>query len=95
MSAKTPPKYQPAPEIEWRQFDSEALLLNITNGHCYRLNAVGTQIWQMLHKHLTPEQICSELQLQYDLTAEQAYQDYQEFIAMLLKNHLIIPAPEQ
>lgn len=82
--------YQHAPQIEWRQFEEEALLLDLNTGSYYRLNSVGSTIWQMLDGHTTVAEIIDAIQHQFAVSHEEAARDCQHFLTQLIENNLIV-----
>ena len=88
------PKYQRHPDIEWKEFSGESLLLNLTTGAYFRLNAVGGLIWQMLDGSTPAETIVTAIQNRFTVSAEQAQADFDHFITVLSAQQLIRPATQ-
>jgi hypothetical protein len=49
------------------EIDNEIVALNIENGTCYGLNAVGSQIWTLLENPIRIGDICEKLLTEYDV----------------------------
>lgn len=87
--------YRPTKQITFHYFGNEALLLDITNGRTFRLNAVGTLIWQKLDGQTDSAEIVTYLIHKYHLPSEKAHQDFDKYINLLLDNQLIEPVPSE
>jgi len=83
--------YKHAAQVTYRYFQDEALLLDVTNGCTFHLNRVGTLIWKVLDGKTDTEEIKTYLKNKYGLSAEQAHQDLERFIHLLIANKLIEP----
>jgi acyl CoA:acetate/3-ketoacid CoA transferase beta subunit len=82
--------YKRIEQVEWRRFENECLLLNVTNGTYFRINEVASLIWENLDGKTTAEDIIAKITAQFDINESVARQDYRKFITQLLNDHLII-----
>jgi hypothetical protein len=75
-----------------RQTESEdgAVLLDIEQGICFSLNAVGLKIWEMLKRRSPIEQIADSLEEQFHIPRAELMADICEFIVELESQHLIL-----
>ena len=48
-------------DVRCTSIDKEAVLLNIAEGECYALNAVGARIWEILDQPMTVGQVCKKI----------------------------------
>jgi hypothetical protein len=71
-------------EVHFRQFDDEAILLDLASGEYYALNAVGSRMWLALASGRSPEEIASELGPDYSVDAEIIVRDCIELATDLL-----------
>ena len=81
--------YRRTEQIEWRKFENESLLLNVQTGTYFRINEVGSFIWETLDGKKTAENLINSMVKQFDVSEETARQDYQNFTAQLLQDKLI------
>jgi hypothetical protein len=65
------------------------ILLNLSTGVVFRINAVGAKIWQMIEQGMTIERILDSLVSQYAIPLEQAEKDAREFLQQLKIKELI------
>jgi hypothetical protein len=66
-----------------------AVLLDIEQGICFGLNAVGLRIWEMLKQRFSIEQIANSLELEFHVPRSQLISDICEFVAHLESKYLI------
>jgi hypothetical protein len=66
-----------------------AVLLDIGQGVCFSLNAVGLRIWEMLKRRSPIEQIADSLEQEFHIPRADLIADIGEFVAQLESNHLI------
>ena len=82
--------YKRTEQVEWRKFENESLLLNVQTGTYFRINEVGSFIWETLDGKKTAENLINSMVKQFDVTEETARLDYQNFTAQLLQDKLVI-----
>jgi hypothetical protein len=67
-----------------------AILLDIDDGSCLSLNAVGAKIWQMLKQEWQEDRIVVALQQEFTtVPISQLRQDYLDFVEELERNNLV------
>jgi PqqD family protein of HPr-rel-A system len=64
-------------------------LFDALTGHTYTFNQTGKVILQGLIQGLTPEQIATALQERFEVTAQMAQKDVQQFIHQLKEINLV------
>jgi hypothetical protein len=82
-------KYRHSDTIDWKKFDQESVLLNLTTGYYFRLNRVGTFIWPFLDGSHNLHQIIEAVTTQFEVSQRQANKDVHSFIEQLLAENLI------
>lgn len=82
--------YKRVEPVEWRRFENESLLLNLQTGKYFRINEVGSLIWEILDGKNSAEDIIQTIVRHFDINEETARQDYLKFIEQLLNDDLII-----
>jgi Coenzyme PQQ synthesis protein D (PqqD) len=58
-------------------------------GGVYTFNESGTTIWSMILEGSSAEEVAAYLESEYDISAEQAAEDTQQFLAALAEEGLI------
>jgi hypothetical protein len=66
-----------------------AVVLDICHGQIFRLNFVGSRMFELLKQERTEAQISDELSQEFGAARENVARDLQEFLAHLEKHHLI------
>lgn len=69
--------------------DGEIAILNMKNGVYYGLNPVGSQIWNLLQKPKTVEELSEAICKDYDVEKETCRKDVSKLIEDLLDNGLV------
>jgi len=83
-----------------RRIEEETLVVPIRAGvgdldSIYSFNLLGAEIWTLLEHETSVEEITRRLVDQYDVTAQQAHNDIQDFLNELLAVGLIAPAGDR
>jgi len=81
--------YKRTEQVEWRKFENESLLLNVATGTYFRINEVGSLIWENLDGKKPAEELINLVVKHFDVTEAVARQDYQKFIDQLVADNLI------
>ena len=72
--------------------DDEAIVVDLTTGVYYTMDAVAALIWSMLEHHQSVEQIVEAIGGQYIVSADVAGADVERVLDTLLEHQLIVPA---
>ncbi len=70
--------------------DGEVVLLNLDNNEYYSMDEVGSDIWKILDKAHTLDEIISRLQEIYDVDRETCMKDSLKFLKQLEEKKIII-----
>lgn len=82
---------RPSDAVREIETQDGTLLLDIGQGLCFCLTAVGAMIWQRLKLNETPEQIASYLSLQFPrITCEVIQSDTADFIQEIQRKGILI-----
>jgi hypothetical protein len=82
-----------------RQIQEKTLVVPIRNAagdpnSTYSFNALGAEIWSLLEKEATVDDVVAWVVDQYEVTPERAQQDVEEFLNHLSEAGLITPAEQ-
>lgn len=80
---------QPVSEAVESQVGDEVVLLHLTNGVYFGIDAIGTLIWQGLKDGTKPGDILSSLLLEFDVAPQVLEADMRKFLSDLLANDLV------
>jgi hypothetical protein len=64
-------------------------LLDVESGLYFGLNALGTEIWNLLERGGTEEDICARLLDEYEVGPDDVRGDVATFLGALLENGLV------
>ena len=82
-------KFKHCDNIDWKEFENESVLLNLSTGYYFRLNQVGTFIWPLIDKENNLGDIVNRVVDRFDVSRRQAKSDIHDFIEQLLSEQLI------
>jgi hypothetical protein len=80
---------QISPNVLSRTVGDEEVLLDLSTELYYGINPTGSRIWQLLKEGKSPREISRHLADEFEITAEEAYQDVLDFINYLQKKGLV------
>lgn len=78
-----------SPRVKQTESEDGAVLLDIEQGICFSLNAVGLKIWEMLKRRSPIEQIADSLEKEFHIPRTEIIADICDFVAQLESKHLI------
>lgn len=80
-----------APHIVHEIFsDDEAAIINLKTGNYYSLNPTGAEIWSLIEKNATGDQIINVFNQLYETDSVEISSEISEFIKQLEKEDLIV-----
>ena len=83
------------PQVAARIIDGEAVIVLPESGQVNVLNEVGSRIWELIDGTRSVGEITEIIVAEYDVTAEQAEGDMDEFIQELVENKMLVLADEK
>lgn len=72
-----------------RIVDGAAIIVLADTGQVNVLNAVGTRIWELIDGKRNLQEIANTIQSEYQVSAQQALADLDEFVQDMLSNKMI------
>lgn len=69
--------------------DGEKVMLSIHNGKYYNLGEIGGEIWELIEKPISIQEVITTLLSQYDVTQEQCEEQVLSFLSLLKTEGLI------
>jgi hypothetical protein len=72
-----------------RIISNQAYVVNTKNSVLHEFNETGTFIWKLIEKNRSKADILRELINEFEVSAEKAQRDLDEFLAKLEKNEII------
>lgn len=89
MSDSFNQQFTPSSDAVESRVGDETVILHLTNGTYYGLDAVGTRIWSLLKEGKQPSEICARIAEEYDVAADLAEADARRFLEELKSNGII------
>jgi Coenzyme PQQ synthesis protein D (PqqD) len=71
----------------------EAVMLSVTAGSYYGLNAVAVRIWKLLERPKTIAELCARLREEFEVDALTCEADVLEFVKDLIDNGIVHATP--
>jgi len=92
-------KYVRSSKVVSRLIADETLVVPIRGGvgdldSIYSFNSVGSDLWRLLEKQVTLEEMCEWITEHYEVTEEQAFGDIKEFLGDLVGTGLVSSVAE-
>lgn len=80
------------PDVAWRTFDGQGVILDLDSGKVLGLNGVAARIWELLEQPTTLDAIAEEISSEFSVSLEEANSDSGEFIESLKSKGLLCAA---
>jgi hypothetical protein len=78
-----------ADDVVFRDVAEESVLLNLTTGTYFGLDAVGTRLWHILAEHGSTASVIDTLLAEYDVDGPRLQKDAEALIDQLLAKGLL------
>lgn len=79
--------------VQWREFGSDAILLDPVTGQFAQVNTPGLAIWDSIDGQRTVAEIAQHLATEFETTPDDLVMDIQAFIEELIDKRLLTLAP--
>ncbi len=83
------------PQVAARIIDGEAVIVLPESSQVNVLNEVGSCIWKLIDGTRSVGEITEAIVAEYDVTAEQAERDVNEFIQELVESKMLVLSDEK
>lgn len=82
------------PDVVHQTIDGEVVIINLATGTYYSLRAVGAEIWQLLERGATLDDVVAVLERRYDASKEAVVSAVDELVTTLADEGLLVPASD-
>lgn len=91
MATKFSPEtvFRKTAELLESDVGEEIVALDVNQGQCYGLNAVGSRVWRLLDTPMSIQDICSTLQDEYEVEPEVCHAEVSRLLADLQSEGLV------
>lgn len=81
------------PHVVYTQIDSDLVMLDPKDQLFYGVNSIGAELWSLLEKRsLSVTEICSHVEMHYDVPETQYVGDVLSFIESMVKQNMLLLA---
>lgn len=78
------------PSLLYSKIGDEIVLLTIESGKYFKVDPIGSRIWELIKEPCTIEKICSQLVEEYDVSPDQCLKETLPFLEKLREDQLIL-----
>lgn len=78
------------PDLLYSKVGDEIVLLTLESGKYFKIDAIGSRIWELIKQPLTFDQLCHNLLEEFDASPGQIQTDVELFLNRCLDDHLIL-----
>ena len=82
-------KLKRSEQIMFTELDDEIAMMDIESGRYFGVDTAGTRIWQLLEVEKSLQELCSILQDEFTVSAEDCERDVRIFVDELLEHKLV------
>lgn len=79
------------PQVINEMIDGEAIMINLASGSYYSLDTLGAEIWGLVEKSLSADDIVVELRRRYDAPASEIDSAVRDLLEQMSREQLIVP----
>jgi hypothetical protein len=79
------------PNVILEDFGDEVVIVNLASGNYYSIDALGAEIWAMIHKGATATEIAAHLSREYDGKPEIIKKAVMKFVGEIVSENLVVP----
>lgn len=77
------------PDVLLQEIRGESVLLNLSSGRYFGLNAVGTRMWQVCTSAASLQDALNQLVAEYEVDPKRLEQELQELVDQLVEHGLL------
>jgi hypothetical protein len=86
---------RPSPDVVFRELDAESVVLDLSSGRYFGLNAVGTRVWQLIGEGQAVDRLIKTVAGEYDADETTIARDVLALLEDLKTRGLIVEPPER
>jgi hypothetical protein len=92
---RTPAQVTVSESAAWQMVDGQVVMLDLESEHYYRLDAVGSRMWELLCECGEVETVHSRLRDEYDVDPSVLRRDLDGFVAQLATTGVLRVEPSR
>ena len=82
-------KISASPDVISTELDGETVLMHVSNGMYFGLNAVGSVIWETMKEPVTVDRLCDAVADEFEVARDVCENDVRELLAQLQEQGLV------
>ncbi len=82
-------KIEISEDVVWREFDGEAVILDLASQHYFGLTGSGNYMWQLIAEHGSSDAIIERLLARYDVDPANLRVDFEKFVHELAAKGMV------
>jgi hypothetical protein len=79
------------PQVINEMIDGEAIMINLVSGSYYSLDSLGGEVWGLLEKSLSVDDIVTQLSFRYDASDDIIRSVVENLLEQLSREQLVVP----
>jgi hypothetical protein len=79
------------PQVINEMIDGEAIMINLVTGSYYSLDSLGGEVWELLQKSLSVDDIVTQLSFRYDASDDAIRSAVESLLEELSREQLVAP----
>lgn len=87
-------RFQQSRETLHSEVGSDIVALNVERGHCYGMENVTAEVWKLLERPLTIDQLCEALVASFDVDPATCAADVRALIETMTSEGLVDALPD-
>ena len=84
---------RPSPDVVFRELDAESVVLDLSSGRYFGLNAVGTRVWQLIGEGQAVDRLIKTVAAEYDADETTIARDVLALLEDLKTRGLVVEPP--
>lgn len=93
MQAHQPQQITIAHQVLFQVLDNESIMLNLRNDAYYRLDDVGTRLWQLFTELGAVEPVVAQMLTEYQVDEKRLRQDVADLLQRMMDAGVVTVAP--
>lgn len=69
--------------------DDELIIINLENNAYFRMNRIGADVWALLEKKPSLQEIFTAIQARYDVDVDTCLKDISQLLLAMIKNGIL------
>ena len=90
MQRSNQTRYEPHPDVVYKELEREYILVNLKTDRIFSLNATGSLFWRYLLEDQNLEQIAARIEEEYEIDHQALMNEIETLVEKLLDERMLI-----